>query len=295
MLVRDGDFRAFRPLVWIARHRARGVHRDRRAGVLPGRRLRAVDRGGRRRVEARGASWRTVAVVVATAALLFPAALPLLPATTLAASPWNGLGEQQRESVGWPELVDQVAGAYESIPAAERATSVVFTSNYGEAGAIDELGAARGLPAAYSGHNGYGRLGAAAADHDRPGRRGGRGRPAGRRLRGLRRRAARSPVRCPTRSGTRRGSTSARARAVAGGLSGRSFSTYRPEGDLTGRSGTSLRFAARTPTGQRDSADPGEPLHANVRPPSCPHGRGRGPRGLRRRAAGRHECRRPRR
>ncbi|GAA4357551.1 glycosyltransferase family 39 protein [Angustibacter luteus] len=156
MLLRDKDFRAYRPLVWIAAIvlvvfivTAGQVYYPAGAYV-------PLIAAGAVALEARGASWRSIAIVVATAALLFPAALPLLPATTLADSPWSGLGEQQRESVGWTDLVDQVAGAYESIPAAERASSVVFTSNYGEAGAVDELGAARGLPAAYSGHNGYG-------------------------------------------------------------------------------------------------------------------------------------------
>ncbi|WP_426565995.1 ArnT family glycosyltransferase [Angustibacter sp. McL0619] len=107
-------------------------------------------------VEERRTRWRTVVTVAWTSALLIPAALPVLPLSTLAASPWTGLGEQQRETAGWPEFVDQVAAVYRTIPAGERTTTVVFTSNYGEAGAVDELGASRGLPRAYSGHNGYG-------------------------------------------------------------------------------------------------------------------------------------------
>jgi uncharacterized protein YceK len=66
------------------------------------------------------------------------------------------LGEQLRETAGWPQLVDQVAAVYRSIPASDRARAVVFTTNYGEAGAVDELGSAGGLPHAYSGQNGYG-------------------------------------------------------------------------------------------------------------------------------------------
>jgi hypothetical protein len=34
--------------------------------------------------------------------------------------------------------------------------AVIFTSNYGEAGAVDRYGPALGLPPAYSGHNGFG-------------------------------------------------------------------------------------------------------------------------------------------
>jgi hypothetical protein len=39
----------------------------------------------------------TAALAVATSALLLPAVLPVLPATTPASSPWNTLAEQQRE------------------------------------------------------------------------------------------------------------------------------------------------------------------------------------------------------
>jgi hypothetical protein len=93
--------------------------------------------------------------VDASSALTLPAALPVLPARTLDASVWSGLGEQQREMVGWPQLVDQVALAYRSVPQPQRATTVVFTANYGEAGAVDRFGPRRGLPPAFSGHNGF--------------------------------------------------------------------------------------------------------------------------------------------
>ena len=42
---------------------------------------------------------------------------------------------------------------WHALPAATRAHAVVFTSNYGEAGAINELGRGAGLPLAVSGHN----------------------------------------------------------------------------------------------------------------------------------------------
>ncbi len=100
--------------------------------------------------------WLVVAAVVATSALTVPAALPVLSPTALAASPWNGLGETLRESVGWPQLVDQVAAAYRSIPADQRSHAGIYATNYGEAGAIDRFGPSLGLPPAWSGHNGYG-------------------------------------------------------------------------------------------------------------------------------------------
>jgi 4-amino-4-deoxy-L-arabinose transferase-like glycosyltransferase len=108
-------------------------------------------------VEHRRRRWPVVAAVVASSALLLPAALPILPPATLNDSVWaGGAGETLRESVGWPQLVDQVAAVYRSIPPERRAQATIFASNYGEAGAIDEFGPARGLPAAWSGHNGYG-------------------------------------------------------------------------------------------------------------------------------------------
>ena len=65
------------------------------------------------------------------------------------------LNPAQGETVGWPRFVQTVSGAWRQIPAAERRDAAIFTSNYGEAGAIDLLGRARRLPRAYSGHNGF--------------------------------------------------------------------------------------------------------------------------------------------
>jgi hypothetical protein len=48
-----------------------------------------------------------------------------------------------------------VSSAWRRVPAAERRHTAIFTSNYGEAGAIDLLGHSHGLPRAYSGHNGF--------------------------------------------------------------------------------------------------------------------------------------------
>ena len=93
---------------------------------------------------------------MALAALLAPVALPLLPAATLQASGWAGAAEPQFETVGWPQLVDEVAAAYRSLPDADRAGAVILAGNYGEAGAVDLYGPSRGLPSAWSGLNAYG-------------------------------------------------------------------------------------------------------------------------------------------
>lgn len=56
---------------------------------------------------------------------------------------------------GWEELTRKVAGVYRSLPAADQARCSIYTSNYGEAGAIDFFGPRWGLPPAISGHNNY--------------------------------------------------------------------------------------------------------------------------------------------
>ena len=59
------------------------------------------------------------------------------------------------ETIGWPELVDDVAAVVATLPATEQRDVVLLTGSYGEAGAIDRHGPAAGLPRAYSGHNSY--------------------------------------------------------------------------------------------------------------------------------------------
>jgi 4-amino-4-deoxy-L-arabinose transferase-like glycosyltransferase len=87
----------------------------------------------------------------ATTAAALPIVLPILPA---ADTGWiNPVNQIPAESVGWPQLVQAVRQVWISLPPAQRARTVIFTSNYGEAGAINNLGAAVGLPTAVSGHN----------------------------------------------------------------------------------------------------------------------------------------------
>lgn len=56
---------------------------------------------------------------------------------------------------GWPKLAALVGHAYQSLPPDEQARAVFLGDNYGEAAAVDVLGAARHLPAAISGNNQY--------------------------------------------------------------------------------------------------------------------------------------------
>ncbi|MDH3295091.1 MAG: glycosyltransferase family 39 protein [Acidimicrobiia bacterium] len=78
--------------------------------------------------------------------------LPLLPPSSMSALDATG---ELGETVGWPELIDQVAAVYETIPSEQRDDVAIFTGSYGEAGAVDVLGPDAGLPPAVSGHNNY--------------------------------------------------------------------------------------------------------------------------------------------
>ena len=102
-----------------------------------------LDRG---RTRARKAT--LVAAVALSAVIGAIISLPILPEDGV--DPVLALNEDVGETIGWPELADQVAAAHRRTPGA-----VIFTASYGEAGAIDRYGATRGLPHAYSGHNAY--------------------------------------------------------------------------------------------------------------------------------------------
>jgi hypothetical protein len=94
-----------------------------------------------------------MAATAVTAALTLPVVLPLLPAKDLGGT--EKLNNVLAESVGWPQLVSSVRTVWYSLPASQRASAVIFTSNYGEASAINILGQGTGLPQAVSGHNTY--------------------------------------------------------------------------------------------------------------------------------------------
>jgi hypothetical protein len=96
-----------------------------------------------------GRTWPVVAVLV-TVVVSAMATLPVLPPSSLAVP--MALNKEQGEQVGWPALADATAKGWSVIPAGERARAVLFTQNYGEAGALDRYDPVRGLPRPYSGH-----------------------------------------------------------------------------------------------------------------------------------------------
>jgi 4-amino-4-deoxy-L-arabinose transferase-like glycosyltransferase len=73
--------------------------------------------------------------------------LPVLPASVM--TNLRAVDEEPVETFGWPEFVDQVRQAERAMPP----DTPIFTSNYGEAGALTVLG---GFTDVYSGHNAYG-------------------------------------------------------------------------------------------------------------------------------------------
>jgi 4-amino-4-deoxy-L-arabinose transferase-like glycosyltransferase len=101
----------------------------------------------------RGRTRLLTAMLVASTVTAVPLALPVLP--TSAVEVTGVANEAAAETIGWPELVDQVATVVGGLPTADREHVVLLTLTYGEAGAIDRFGPARGLPPAHSGHNGY--------------------------------------------------------------------------------------------------------------------------------------------
>lgn len=109
------------------------------------------------------------ALLVAGGALFAPLALPVLapdsfiryqerlgvrpPKTEVGHA--GALPQHFGDMFGWPEMVEQAAGVYHSLPPEERARAAVYANNYGEAGAIDFYGPRHGLPPAISPHQNY--------------------------------------------------------------------------------------------------------------------------------------------
>jgi hypothetical protein len=110
-----------------------------------------------------------VAVIVLASLPIIPLATWMLPPERLLAYQ-NAIGikpaksEVHHESLlpqavadqfGWPEMVNEVAGIYNSLPPNERTQTGIWTGNYGEAGAINLFGPKYGLPTAYSRHQNH--------------------------------------------------------------------------------------------------------------------------------------------
>ncbi|HEX2902793.1 MAG TPA: glycosyltransferase family 39 protein [Jatrophihabitans sp.] len=95
------------------------------------------------------------AAIAVSAVVCAVISLPLLPAARSAAV--VAVNPDVGETIGWPQFVATVAGVSRELAAPN---TVVFTRNYGEAGALERYGHRFGLQASiFSGHNGFGSWG----------------------------------------------------------------------------------------------------------------------------------------
>jgi Dolichyl-phosphate-mannose-protein mannosyltransferase len=104
-------------------------------------------------LRARPARLRNLLLVTAVVtAVTLPLVLPVFPLTGLGLT-FAKANPTTLETIGWPEFVRTVDAVWTSLPPSQRASAVIFTADYGEAGAINELGRGTGMPTAMSGQN----------------------------------------------------------------------------------------------------------------------------------------------
>jgi hypothetical protein len=107
--------------------------------------LLAISRIGRSKLRY-GLTVAVVAACVLNVASLAKIVLPITPADHLHAT---GLDTQQPDfasTVGWPSIANQVTAIYADLPASERSTTVIISSDYGVAGALAIYGDPKRLP-----------------------------------------------------------------------------------------------------------------------------------------------------
>jgi 4-amino-4-deoxy-L-arabinose transferase-like glycosyltransferase len=99
---------------------------------------------------------RWAALMLVGGLIGLPLALPVLPESMLARGEWESkINKDLSATVGWNDFVKQVDQVANRLPGDERANLVVFTGDYGAAGAVDLYGSRYRLPHAISGHNSY--------------------------------------------------------------------------------------------------------------------------------------------
>jgi len=105
----------------------------------------------RARIAAR-TTWRALAV---SGVLVAVVVLRFAPINSQWWKVADRLNDNWNEEIGWPELVETVAGVRNSLPPEERSRTGILAGDSGHAGAINLLGPANGLPRAMSGMNSH--------------------------------------------------------------------------------------------------------------------------------------------
>jgi len=107
--------------------------------------------------ERRARLWRRITRNTLIVAAMFIIAV-VLPVAPLGSAWWNVVSKNNTElksEVGWTQLAQQVAKAYDSLPADERSGAAILAESSGEVGSIDMYGPAYGLPKVISGFDSY--------------------------------------------------------------------------------------------------------------------------------------------
>jgi hypothetical protein len=102
-----------------------------------------------------GPSAAVAGLMLASAAVFLPVAIPVLPASALRTVPLQEINYDLAESIGWPRQVALIAREYRELPAQFLRHTTVLAGNYGEAGALERYGPGDGLPTAFSGANSF--------------------------------------------------------------------------------------------------------------------------------------------
>ena len=111
-----------------------------------------------------------LAVLAILAILLVPLTIPIFSPSTLEAtygsstlSSSNGAASAETgplpqtlgDRLGWDTMVATLAQVYANLTASQKSQACIFTTDYGQASAVNFLGRSLGLPVAISGHNNY--------------------------------------------------------------------------------------------------------------------------------------------
>jgi hypothetical protein len=95
-----------------------------------------------------------VALLALVGILLAPDVMPILPPDSVV-HVYGALEQPLGDRLGWDNLTSTVEQVYAGLPPAQRVQACVLTGNYGEAGALSQLGSPGRLPPIISDHNNY--------------------------------------------------------------------------------------------------------------------------------------------